>query len=158
MEKTVYLSGPITGLTFAESVEWTDYAIEEFEKACNGTPHMIWGYKPLRGKESLQEHGVIDAVVNTQNRNTTNKAIYGRDFNDVITCDAMLVNVLGAKSKSIGTCFEMAWASFLRKPLVLVMENEGNCHEHAFVQEALTHRTNNLDEGIRLVKGILLPK
>ena len=148
----VYLSGPITGLTYSDSVEWTNYAREIL--ASSG----IWGYRPLRGKEEafhLTEK--IASVVTKQRPLVTSKGIYGRDLYDVMSCDCVLVNLLGAKKVSIGTMFEMAWTSFLLKPLVLVIEDEGNVHEHSFIHEALTHRTNNLDIGIDLVKSILLP-
>lgn len=82
--------------------------------------------------------------------------IFKRDKYDVMSCDAMLVNLLGAKRVSIGTMFEMAWAEDHGKPIVLIMEDEGNLHEHCFVTESICYRTNNLDHGIQLIKNILL--
>ena len=148
----LYLSGPITGLTYNDSVEWTNYVMEVLHTS------GIAGYRPLRGKEEIFHLNEKIASVVTQKRPlVTAKGIYGRDRYDVMSCDCVLVNLLGAKRISIGTMFEMSWCSFLQKPLVLVMEDEGNIHEHSFVHEALTHRTNNLDVGIDLVKSILLP-
>lgn len=163
----VYLSGPITGLHYNESVAWTDYACEKL--ATNrillddgywfDDPTDIVGYKPLRGKkEVLQDVGELQAVINVKNNpHSTNHAIFRRDKYDVMSCDCVLVNLLGAKRVSIGTCYEMAWADMLQKPLVLVMEETLNFHEHAFVLESATHMTTNLDEGIEVVKTLLLP-
>jgi len=38
---------------------------------------------------------------------------------------------------------------------VLVMEDEGNCHEHAFVRESCAFRTPHISEGIEIVRAIL---
>lgn len=151
----VYLSGPITGLSFSEAVGWTDYAIERFIQE---TQNEIVGYKPLRGKEFLKDVVNLDAMGYATNPLSGPQAIVGRDRYDVETTDAMLVNLLDAKRVSIGTMYEMAWAFYLRKPVVLVMENDGtNVHQHCFVEQSCTHRCHDIDTGINLIKSILLP-
>lgn len=153
-------------MTYDESVSWTDYAIKELsETSCKWPDGIEWGfeptgilgYKPLRGKQYLKNMGELAPVISKPSNLATNKAIVGRDKFDVMTCDAMLVNLLGAKRVSIGTMFEMAWCHLLQKPQVVVMEKEGNLHEHAFVLECGTHYTDSLDEGIAIIKRILLP-
>lgn len=147
-------------MTYDESVSWTDYAIDMLaycETGFGAEPTGILGYKPLRGKQYLQNMGELAPVISKPSNLATNKAIVGRDKFDVMTCDAMLVNLLGAKRVSIGTMFEMAWCHLLQKPQVVVMEKEGNLHEHAFVLECGTHYTDSLDEGIRIIQRILLP-
>lgn len=150
----VYLSGPITGLNFADAVGWTDYAIERFKKETNGN---IEGYKPLRGKEFLHDVVSFDAMGYNDNPLSDPQAIVGRDLYDVESSDAVLINLLDSKRVSIGTMFEMAWAKLWRKPMVLVMETDGsNLHQHAFVTQSATHRCHDIDTGINLIKGILL--
>lgn len=166
----IYLSGPITGLTYNDAIGWTDYAKEKLAynfADLDDFPGLkgqnvkyktgIIGYKPLRGKQYLKDVGKLEAVIDKPSTMATNKAIFGRDHYDVESCDAMLVNLLGAQRVSIGTMFEMAWAAEYRRPTVLVMEKQGNLHHHAFVLEALTHWTDNLDEGIATIKSICLP-
>jgi threonine dehydrogenase-like Zn-dependent dehydrogenase len=43
-------------------------------------------------------------------------------------------NFLGATKASIGSCFEVAWAHILGKHVIVVME-ENNPHQHAFILE-----------------------
>ena len=169
-EYKCYLSGPITGLTYSNSIGWTDYARDQlawtrynikgeldpkgkFEQTYTG----IIGYRPLRGKKHLDTNKPLPASLHGKHGLVTNKAIVSRDSYDVRTCDVMLVNLLGAKEKSIGTVSEIAWAWLLGKPIVLVMEDSGNCHEHGFILEMCGHQTTDLDEGIAIVKQILLP-
>ena len=126
----VYLSGPITGLLYKDAVAWTDYAKEELAK------DGINGYRPLRGKEFLKDYKELDAQGYLDaNPLGTPKGIVGRDRYDVHTSDCILVNLLGAQRVSIGTVFEIAWAEWLYKPIVLVMEKEGNIHEHGMILE-----------------------
>ncbi|KKL04386.1 hypothetical protein LCGC14_2616560, partial [marine sediment metagenome] len=68
-------------------------------------------------------------------------------LHDVMACDAVLCNMLGAKIVSIGSVCEIAWAMLMRKIVVLVMEGRGNVHEHEFLKEcALVF--NDLDTAI----------
>lgn len=146
----VYLSGPITGLDYGAAIGWTDYAKAQLSIS------KINGFRPLRGKKFLKEETeLLNAMGYPEIPVSTPKGIVHRDRYDVESCDAMLVNVLGAKSKSIGTMFEMAWAFMLHKPVVLVMEKEHNVHHHAFVEQACTYWVYDLDYGIELINLIL---
>lgn len=151
--KTVYLAGPITGLTYSETINWREIATKEF-KFCG-----IDAYSPMRNKGYLDNGKPIDPV---QTRDlskilSTNKAIVSRDYNDVSNSDCLLVNLLGATKVTIGTVAEMAWAHQLRKPIVCTIEQDGtNIHEHAFIQEFINFRVNNLADAIRTCCHILL--
>jgi nucleoside 2-deoxyribosyltransferase len=65
------------------------------------------------------------------------------------------VNLLGAKKVSIGTCVEIGWANAHDIPIVLIMEPDGNPHDHAFVTETASFRTDNLNDAVYIVKAIL---
>jgi nucleoside 2-deoxyribosyltransferase len=145
----VYLSGPISGLDYNESVAWTNEA-----KNILWDQYGIEGYRPLRGKHFLKDKGLI-GVHGYKDAIASQKGVYRRDKNDVKTSDAVLVNLLGAKRISIGTMFEMAWAEDNNVPVVLVMEDEGNCCEHMFPLEAAMYRVNNLEQAIELIDHIL---
>ena len=150
MKFKAYLSGPITGLSFDDAINWTDYAKKELAK------YDINGYRPLRGKKKLlgdikelSAQGYLHTSISNP------KAIVARDSYDVFSSDCLLVNLLDAKRVSIGTCYEMAWAWQARKPIVLVMEKQGNIHDHGFVTECCSYHVETLDEGTHIVNLIL---
>ena len=77
-----------------------------------------------------------------------------RDFNDVKTADALLVNFLDSNDKiSIGTIMEIAWARAFQIPIVIVME-ENNPHNHGMLTFG-NLVVNTLEEGIELIIMIL---
>jgi len=57
---------------------------------------------------------------------------------------------------SIGTMIEAGWADSYRKPIVLVMEEEGNVHDHAILNEAVGFRVGSLEAGVNIVRALLL--
>lgn len=149
MTKRVYLAGPITGLTYDEGNQWRQYAASRLAP--------IEAMSPLRGKEFLQKYGPLTATFNSNKALSTSRGIMTRDFNDCRTSDAILCNLLGAKRVSVGTVMEIAWAHAFQIPLILVMEESGNPHEHAMIEEAYGYRVPTLDEGIAITKSVLLP-
>ena len=142
----VYLAGSITGLSYNSAVDWRQEVKSKLEKM------GMQGLSPMRGKDYLLERTSItqayDKVLTTQ------KAIVTRDRNDVYTCDAILMNLLGAERVSIGTMIELAWADAWRKPVVLVMES-GNLHDHAMVRELAGFIVSSLDEGVAVLGALL---
>lgn len=143
----VYLAGPITGLSHAESVEWRDYATKRFP------PHII-GVSPMRGKPYLA--GKKSIANSSTEVLSSPRGITTRDRNDVMRADLVLVNLLGATKISIGTIMEFGWADAWRKPLVVAME-EGNPHWHAMVREVSGFIVPTLDEAIAVTIAVLSP-
>lgn len=154
--KTVYLAGPITGLTFDGCTDWREYAIKSLADA------GIKGLSPMRAKEYLRDAGVLPALKNAKEDYeyakygvmSTSRGIMTRDFFDATRCDVTLVNFQGAKIVSMGTVMEVAWAYQKRTPVVAVME-EGNIHEHGMINEAIGFRLETLDEALNVIKSIL---
>jgi nucleoside 2-deoxyribosyltransferase len=72
-----------------------------------------------------------------------------------MNCDIMLANLLGAKKVSIGTIGEFFWADAYRKPVIAVMEKEGNPHEHAMIRELTGFRVETLEEGLAVAGAVL---
>ncbi len=154
--KSVYLAGPIKGLGYAEAVEWRELATKIFEG------YGIQAFSPMRAKEYLSHiKGDVggDALKDSYEQFplSTMKAILCRDYNDCTRCDAVLVNLLGAKTVSIGTVMEVAWAHAARVPLVVIMEPAGNVHEHGLLLEACPIRVTTAEEGIRMILALLKP-
>lgn len=48
------------------------------------------------------------------------KGITCHDRMDIMRCDIIIVNFLGAKRVSIGTVMEITWADAWRKPIIIV--------------------------------------
>ncbi len=145
----IYLAGPISGLSYQACTEWR----ERFASLLNHRPVMC--LSPLRGKEYLRQKEVIhhdhpEHVLSTQ------RAIMTRDFNDCTRCDLVLVNFLGVKSVSIGTCMEMAWAYQNHTPVICVME-AGNPHDHPMIREAIGFSVATIEAAAETAELVLFP-
>ena len=146
----VYLAGPITGLSFDQTIDWRQTAIDHLKQ------FGIQGLSPLRSKDYLLGQTTVadsyeDKVLSSQ------RGIYARDRFDCHRADAVLVNLLGAKRVSIGTVMEIAWAAQNNTPVVLVIEKEGNIHEHSMLREACPFRVDNLDDALFVITALLAP-
>ena len=150
-EFKVYLAGPISGLTYDEGQDWRSYSKSIL------APTGIKGYSPLRAKEFIRKSGILrDGAYDQQHPLSSDRGIITRDRNDVLTCDLMLVNLIGAKEVSVGTSIELGWADAFRKPVVCAIEHYGNPHEHPMVRELLGYRVSDLDEALGIVQQVLL--
>jgi len=157
MNKSVYLSGPITGYDFDHwsCNGWRKNAALAPEVDSTGGLTGIVCYSPLRGKAYLKNiAGPIEGEYNGPL--TSRHAITQRDRHDCMTCDAMLVYLANAERVSIGTMIELGWADAVRKPIVLVME-PGNVHEHVIACSIPIAVVPTLEEGCDLIRRILLP-
>jgi hypothetical protein len=131
----VYLSGPISGCTFKGASDWRDGVAGVLRGAGFGVRD------PLRGKSFLsnqKKYANIDPSTYEplKRPDLSDKALVNRDHSDIVESGIVLVNLIDAKRVSIGTMFELAWAMHLRRHAVIVMEPEGNLHDHPFVREA----------------------
>lgn len=146
----VYLAGPITGCSYLGCTDWRQAVKAELGDV------GIAGISPMRGKTYLlNETNIGDSYEETLL--SSQRAIVCRDFFDVQRADVLLVNFLGAERVSIGTCMEIAWAYQTCKPVVLVMPRNDLHHDHAFIREMCQFRVDSLDEGVHIIKSILLP-
>lgn len=153
MRPRAYLAGAIAGLQFDDATNWRHQAKHALDL------RGIESLDPMRAKNALSTRGRIST-------NCSDYAEYGpffvsrgimtRDFNDVKSCDALLVNLLGLTKASIGTVMELGWGFALQKPTVVVMEREGNPHDnHPMVLETIGFRVETLDEAIDALAVVL---
>lgn len=161
MRPTVYLAGPITGLSYEGCTDWRAKAREWLAQ------RGIRGISPMRGKDYLaNEQNVSDAYDDAAEKVTerfgrmaavlsTGKAIVARDRFDCQRADIVIANVLGAQAASIGTMIELGWADSARVPVILVIEGEGNPHDHGMVREVCGFRAENLDEALHVAAAVL---
>lgn len=146
----VYLAGPMNKLTFEDATGWRDYAALELRNA------GISAYSPLRDKEFLAGTTIKSQIGDTQHPLTSSRGIIVRDHRDTITADVLLVNFTGYNEVSLGTSVEMGWAWDRRIPVVVVAPKDNIHVTHPFGAELYSFRVDTLDEGIALVKSILL--
>ena len=151
--KTVYLSGPITGLTYGGATDWREYARRDLADA------GIEGVSPMRAKQYL---AALNGPISGHGREyahlgvlSTQQSVVTRDRFDTQRVDVVLMNLLGAERVSIGSMVELGWADAARVPVVTVIEKTGNCHDHMFVFGLTGFRVETLDEGLDIVKAIL---
>lgn len=149
MSTLVFLSGPISGLSYDGASDWREYVRKRL-------PEPLVGFSALRGKPHLEGSQRIQTTYDDHPL-TTARATTARDFNDVARCDLLFVNVLGAAEVSRGTLIEIGWAFAMRRPILIVMESSGNPHDYFMVRESASFEVTDLDEAIELVPHILLP-
>ncbi|WP_370169403.1 nucleoside 2-deoxyribosyltransferase [Bradyrhizobium elkanii] len=120
MKPLVYLAGPISGLNFDGATSWRDSVKEVLGE---------WGIKalsPLREQEHLKQVGIFtnaaEEAARLESPMSMPKGLTIRDRWDAMRCDVLLVNLLGAKTVSIGTMLEIAWANAKDIPIVCAME------------------------------------
>jgi nucleoside 2-deoxyribosyltransferase len=145
----VYLSGPITGLSYDGCTEWREKFAADLKDACPG----VHSLNPMRGKYYLQSLQSIEATGNEKlGILSGGPQIVTRDYSDTVNSDMLVVNLVGATKVSIGTMFEVAWAFSKHIPIVLVIE-EGNenIHAHSMLFSMCGYRVNNLDDALTVV-------
>lgn len=147
----VYLAGPITGLSYNGCVDWRESVKAKFEDM------GITGLSPMRHKDYLLNETTIADTHADLSVMSSQRGIFARDEWDVRRCDIVLVNMLGAERVSIGTVMEIAWAWAYKVPVVLVMESQGNIHEHSMLREACPFRVDTLDEAVDIIGAMLTP-
>lgn len=155
VNKTVYLAGPISGLTYKEATSWRDQVAAELTKFDIKCLSPLRAAVHLRGGKGLLsdceiQEGTKPAVEAMSNA----KGVVSRDKFDATHCDILLINLLGAKSISIGTCVEIGWAGALNIPIVLIMKKD-NIHNHAFIRESANFIAESLNDALYIVKALL---
>ena len=147
-EFLLYCAGPISGLSYGESTDWREYVSSKL-------PSYIKAVSPMRGKTYLKEEREIkDSYEETPL--SCKKGITCRDRMDVMRCDALLINFLGAKKVSIGSLIEAGWGDAWRKPIIIVMEKD-NVHRHSILEEISGFIVSDLDTAINIAVAILSP-
>ena len=149
--KSVYLSGPISGLMY-------DEAALGWRKEVGGTLETAGAVvlDPTRLEtENYNSKVPISPLADQQSVMLNWKSITTKDRFYVQETDVVLMNLLGSTRVSIGSMLELGWADLLRKPVILVMEQEGNMHDHAMVREMAGFHTTSLDQGVDLICTLL---
>lgn len=149
MEKTIYLSGPITGTSYGEAVDWRE---DVRDKLLPG----IKGLSPMRGKDYLASEKRIAVAYSAATPLSTADAIGMRDFYDCTHADAVLMYLpLSQKHDahlSYGTLIEAGWASAVGIPIILVSDDPEV--EHPILRKCIGLRVATLDEAVLVLNGM----
>lgn len=145
--RTIYLAGPISGLTWNEATEWRNTITPVLKEL---------GYNvlnPLTGKDFLEDKGVIQPNIQ-QHESVLAKypVIYNMDMFRVRQSDILLVNFRGCKIVSIGTVSEINLAHEKDKLVILIMDKD-NIHNHPFITER-SIVVETMGEAITILKNI----
>ena len=149
--KSMYLCGPITGLSSEEARHgWR----AEVARELMGVVECL---SPMRHYDHLQAVVELSQFGNPQNVLTSPRGLTTRDRFDTMRSDLLFCNLLYAKRVSVGSMLELGWADAARIPILVVMEESGNLHDHAMVNELTGFRCSTLAEGVEVAKAILTP-
>lgn len=126
--KTVFLCGPMRGISRKEALAWRKNASKLLLKKF----HVLHA---LRGRESHETF-------------TDSRAAVIRDLNDIKNADVLLVNDTFKNCSMIGTSMEVFFAHEEKKPVVVF----GNAHSGDYWLDYHSHlRVKNLEEACRVL-------
>ena len=152
--ETVYLAGPIGGLTWEEATRWrTNVASMLSPLEC---------LSPLRdtddGRSLRSSHHVTDGGRLTNEGKDSAipfQELFIRDETDCCQrADLVFFNYLGAKTLSVGTNSELSWCRALGIHRVVVIEDEGNPNLHPFLIPQFQNRFNNIADAVNFVRKL----
>lgn len=148
MTKFVYLAGPIAGRTEDQAKYWRGQVAKALAHK-----HDIIGVSPLRC-EPVGISGVYDVSYQNDPQFGTLRAIGSKNFADVQMCDMTLAYLPKGAPVSAGTLIEIGWSYALRKPVVLVSDDDYLIN-HPVVTTCCSWVLNTLEAGTNLVVNIL---
>lgn len=154
-QSIVYLSGTMLQDSKTHK-EWREVATEELEK------HGIQTLNPYRGREHSVDGKItkVGSYHYTESsspvKNRLANMLVARDLKDVQDCDLLLVNLKGTKDQrpSIGTLSELAWAFYLHKPVVCIVDEattQSDYYKHPFMHIFVSQWVSTVEEGVDAV-------
>lgn len=146
---TVYLAGPIAGLTEGEAKDWRTYASSRLQEA------GIIGVSPLRCEPSI--NGRYDVPDNGQELDTrfgTALAIGSKNDFDARHCTMTLAYLPKSPRRSVGTIIEIGWGRALNKPVIVVTDDE-YLQNHPCIIKCASWILDELDQGLDVAVGLL---
>jgi len=152
---SVYLAGPITGLSYDGAVGWRDEVVRRLAVTA---PHLHC-MDPMRAKQHLADVGEIGAFGHA-GALLDGHAVVSRDLFDVGRADVVLMNLTGARQISIGCMVELGWARAHGKFVMVVLpdaERAGigsttNPHDHLFVHELASSVVGDIDAALAILE------
>lgn len=141
MKCRVYCAGPVSGLSYKEAITWRRKVARRLKR------HDIDALLPLTREKALRKEKRIDPRGYPDVPGCRPNDVFRTDVDMLERADWVLVNLLGAKTVSIGTVWEIGWAYAHGVSVVLAME-DGNPHDHLFITQS-TEEFSTVDEAIK---------
>jgi nucleoside 2-deoxyribosyltransferase len=156
-EIVVYLAGPITGLSYEQTIGWRT----ELQRRFSDTAPHVRCLDPMRAKDHLAGFDNIGAFGHPGGL-LDGKAVVSRDLWDVARADVVLMNLSGAETISIGCMVELGWARAQNKFVVVVLPLEerrggdgtSNPHDHLFVLEVASAVVDDLPTAASIIESM----
>jgi nucleoside 2-deoxyribosyltransferase len=155
MSDRIYLAGPITGCTHAETIGWR----QKFAALLAGT--SIQCFSPMRGKDHLK---LLDKIEGSYPDNilSRSRAIMTRDHFDCSRATLVVANLLKEYmpengAASLGTVMEIGWCFAYRVPLIAIIDEEKSPYDHPMINEAIGFKVTTLEQAAETAKMILYP-
>lgn len=129
MSMTVYLAGYINGSVLEECIAWRKKIRLHYENWKGGQAYPIEFLDPLNGEN-------LDLISDDGNKGCfPPQMIVHKDYVCVKKSDLIIANMdtFGENRPPIGTLGEIVWAYDLRKPIILISDNEYYT-EHPFLK------------------------
>ena len=146
----VYLAGHITGLTYANAIQWRDEATERL---------LLMGFEvrdPMRGKESLEDRFQDKALPSEGYGDGVPSHIenpYARDKYDITHSDIVLANLAVGEqcglTPSVGTLVELGIAEGLGKLILIISTNT-----HPFIKGPADCMFDTLDDALTFIETL----
>lgn len=149
----VYLSGPITGLTYQEARFGWRLKFSDMLEALNAASD-ITVLSPMRHEGHLAEIKGKLAKEYPEHLFSHPKMIVSKDLLDIDQSDIVVANFLGAKKPSIGTIAELGFAHAKGKVIISIMERD-NVHRHPFVTELSNAVVETLEDAVTITVSLL---
>ena len=157
---SIYLAGPMNGLTWRQASEWRDRVEEVLVEDKYEADEETWViYNPLNGEiegcEDLDEIIGAPKSTDTQRRKLSHTAtgITAKDEFYLRKSDWVLANFTGENRVSIGTCWELGFAWALGKQIISVIPPSG-IHDHAFVRRRSHIFVPELEEALEYLSDL----
>ena len=139
---SVYLSGPMVGLTWPEAIGWRQKVREQL---------FNLGYTVL--VPGRTEPWASDVYNNVPMSNGSAADLLKHDMLDVRDADIVLVNLLqwSEGAPATGTFMELGAAYALNKKIIVVLRSP---NEHPFLKEAATKVVTSLEEAVAWLERV----
>lgn len=166
-KRSVYLAGPISGLTHDGARHgWR----EDFQEKLDllGADHISC-FSPMRGKEFLKDFGVLTSGVNYPDHPMASPSgITIRDYNDLSFSDVLVGCFLETPKVQLfdgtwidiasqGTCWEFGAGYALHKPIVMIADPDNIHVQHIMMSHSAGYIVPTLEQGVELVYFLLTP-
>lgn len=137
----VYLAGPITGMQNNEISKWREGVKQQLSHIC------IFDDPTSRTFHSSDN-------LSTAERKTIGKTVVTDSEISVSSADLILLNLKCAHRISIGSMIEVAWAAFLNKSIVVVIDKY-NIHQSDLLlsEDCVSFVTDNLSDACAYIES-----